>query len=73
MAETLETLGRVVPGLRWEVAPPERANLPVGTGNRRGPLDAGRLAAERGFTPSFTLAAGLRDYVAWVRGSGEVR
>jgi len=59
--ETLETLARLVPGLRYEFVPDETS--PWAT---RGPLACDRLRA-LGWQPRHDLASGLAAYLDWLR------
>jgi nucleoside-diphosphate-sugar epimerase len=64
IAAALQTL---VPGVRW--APAETAavaDLVVLPSAERGPLDLGRLHADLGFSPHWSLEAGLAEYVQWL-------
>ncbi|MDR7489305.1 MAG: NAD(P)-dependent oxidoreductase [Armatimonadota bacterium] len=66
--ELLETLARVLPLRYAQVANPAEANVPPQvTRKRRGPASIERLLAETSYRPRFTLEAGLRAYVDWVR------
>jgi nucleoside-diphosphate-sugar epimerase len=65
--ELLDTLGRVVP-VRYRQVPDADANVPPRqTQKRRGPLSIARLTADTGYRPRYSLEAGLRHYVEWVR------
>jgi nucleoside-diphosphate-sugar epimerase len=66
--ELLETLARLVP-LRYRlVADPAEANIPPQmTRKRRGPASIDLLLADTPYRPKFSLEAGLRAYVDWVR------
>jgi len=65
--ELLDTLNRVVP-LHYRQVSAEESNVPpLQTRKRRGPMSLERLMADTGYRQTFSLEAGLRDYVAWVR------
>lgn len=64
----LETLNRVVPLRYAQVADPREANIPPQmTRRRRGPASITRLVSDTAYRPLYTLEAGLRAYVDWVR------
>jgi UDP-glucose 4-epimerase len=66
LSEVLETLARLVPGMRHEVVPayPEFNVRPE---NTRGPLDVRRAREDLGFAPQHDLAGGLQKYLDWLR------
>ena len=65
--ELLDTLARVLP-VRARLASDGDASVPPAlTRKRRGPLSIARLTADTGYRPAYTLEAGLRQYVEWVR------
>ncbi|GIF52149.1 NAD-dependent epimerase [Asanoa ferruginea] len=59
--EVAAAIARVVPGAAAELASGDR---PV----HAAALDVGRLRADTGFRPRFTLDAAVGDYAAWLRG-----
>lgn len=68
----LETVARILPGLRWEVAAPEACDHvqdPRHTGGRWGAYDIGRITRETSWRPR-PLAEALRDYAGFVRSFG---
>lgn len=66
--EALETLGRLVPGLKVEWEPD--APWPW-AGTLRGPLSVHRLRADLGWMPRHDLDSGLAAYLAWLRAGSE--
>lgn len=61
-------VAELVPGPSWApAATPEDADLAVRPPGERGSLDLGRLRADLGFAPRFTLQDGLARYLAWLR------
>lgn len=61
-------IAELVPGAAWLPAEtPDEADLVVRPPSERGPMDLGRLAADIGFAPRFTLEAGLAHYLGWLR------
>jgi nucleoside-diphosphate-sugar epimerase len=64
-AEILDTLGRLVPGLRVEQRPEAPAAWPVTV---RGPLVVDRLRQELGWRPRHDLATGIAAYLDWLGG-----
>ncbi|MFN8471848.1 MAG: NAD(P)-dependent oxidoreductase [Anaerolineae bacterium] len=67
VCEALDTLKSLVPGFEWADADAETADVATLPPSVRGTLDMSRLRDDCGFTPRFTLAAGLADYLAWLR------
>lgn len=69
LAQIAAAVGELVPGPPWvPAAAPEEADLAVRPPSERGPMDLGRLRADVGFSPRFTLQQGLGQYLAWLRG-----
>jgi nucleoside-diphosphate-sugar epimerase len=65
--EVLETLSRVVPGLRYSFQP-ERPSPWVSVSNApRGPLSNRRLVEDLGWQPRYDLESGLAAYVEWLQ------
>jgi len=61
-------IAALVPGPAWLPADaPDGAELVVRPPSERGPMSLGRLRAELGFAPRFTLEGGLAHYLAWLR------
>ena len=67
MRETMETIAALIPGtvLRWTDNASD-ANVVVAEENRRAPLGFARAQSDFGFAPAFSLADGVRDYVAFL-------
>jgi nucleoside-diphosphate-sugar epimerase len=67
MRETMEMIAALIPGtvLRW-TDNASQANVVVSEENRRAPLGFARAKADFGFAPAFSLAEGLRDYIAFL-------
>ena len=65
---TLDQMIKALQGLRPSVQvvdDPTREHTIFASGGPRGPMDATRLREDLGFTPSFDIAAGLKDYLRW--------
>jgi nucleoside-diphosphate-sugar epimerase len=57
----------LAPGGRWTPAEtPEAADLVVLPPSERGPLDLTRLQTDLGFSPQWSLEAGLAQYLGWL-------
>lgn len=65
VAEVVEAIRRLCPDCTARVGPttePYTQQCPM-----RGPLDNGRAAEEIGYRPEYTLEAGLKEYLQWLR------
>lgn len=61
-------IAELVPGAGWSPADiPEGADIVVRPASERGAMDLGRIRADTGFIPRFTLQDGLAHYLAWLR------
>jgi len=70
LSEVLEVFSRVEPRFRYRVvATDEEADVAYDLGAQRGAPSTARLREDIGFQPRFDLESGIRDYMAWVRGS----
>lgn len=68
LAEIAAAVAALLPGPGPTLlAEPDDADLIVRPASERGPMDLGRLHADLGFTPRFSLQDGLAHYLAWLR------
>lgn len=68
LSEIADAVAALVPGPAWQPAESiDDADLAVRSASERGPMDLGRLHADLGFAPRFTLEDGLAHYLAWLR------
>ena len=69
LTEVVDALRRAEPGARVTAGPGTWEDDPFQAANLRGPLDIGRAAADLGYLPQYDLETGLRETVAWWRGT----
>ena len=70
VGEVLDAFRQHLPGLRYEVVPPDEANYPVDSG-APGPLPLNLRAREHlGWSPRTPFADGMREYLAWIAANG---
>ena len=64
LGDIVETLRELVPDVKTVDLPPNRSGAVQGSGDR-GPMDVSRLREDVGYTASYDLLAGLREYLEW--------
>jgi dTDP-glucose 4,6-dehydratase/UDP-glucose 4-epimerase len=72
LGRLLELCREIVPGLTWEIAPPEACDIvadPRHTGGRWGAYDISRIQGETGWSP-MPLPRALRHYADFIRDFG---
>ena len=70
IGEVLEAFRQNLPGLEYQVVPPEEANYPVEL-DGAGPLPMNRQAHELlGWSPRTSFGAGMREYLSWIAANG---
>ena len=68
--EGLEILAGLAPGFDWSETDADQADVVTLPMSVRGALDMSRLRDDLGFSPQYSLAAGLPAYLAWLREGG---
>ncbi len=70
VGKVLEAFRRNLPGLEYQVVPPEEANFPVDL-DGPGPLPLNRRAHELlSWSPRTSFSDGMREYRCWIAANG---